>query len=106
MGPPSECSVWFHFDIDAHSRMAWAPSHRHHKPSCPTWEWKYGKSCAFPHIPTPQRRLRTNVQVQKTDQVTATDPVDLLTRAGHVVVPVHERALRVIAPGPNVELEE
>ena len=30
----------------------------------------------------------------------------LLTFAGHVVVPVHERALRVIAPGPDVELEE
>ena len=36
MGPPSECSVWFHFDIHAHSRMAWAPGHRHNKPSCPS----------------------------------------------------------------------
>src|ERR1035438_1185491 len=31
-----------------------------------TGEWRYGKSYAFPHIPTSQRRLRTNVQVQKT----------------------------------------
>ena len=30
----------------------------------------------------------------------------LLTFAGHMVVPVYERTLRVIAPGPDVELEE
>src|ERR1035437_938061 len=36
-----------------------------------TGEWRYGKSYAFPHVPTPQRRLRTNVQVQKTGQVTS-----------------------------------
>src|ERR1035437_7620921 len=71
-----------------------------------TGEWRYGKSYAFPHIPTPQRRLRTNVQVQKTGQVTATHPIDLLTCAGHVVVPVHERALRVTAPAADVEQEE
>jgi hypothetical protein len=59
------------------------------------------------HIPTPpRRRLRTNVQVQKTGQGHGTHPIDLLTCAGHVVVPVHERALRVIAPGPDLELEE
>lgn len=30
----------------------------------------------------------------------------VLTCAGHVVVPVYERTLWVVAPGPNVELEE
>jgi len=33
-------------------------------------------------------------------------PIDLLTVAGDVVVPIYECALRVIAPGPDVEFEE
>ena len=35
-----------------------------------------------------------------------TFPICLFTCAGHVVVPVHKRALRVVPPGPDVELEE
>src|ERR1017187_600729 len=30
----------------------------------------------------------------------------LLPCTGHVIVPIYERTLRVIAPGPDVELEE
>ncbi|MGB8733792.1 MAG: hypothetical protein WCC99_21240, partial [Candidatus Sulfotelmatobacter sp.] len=61
-----------------------------------------------PHFPRPHPSdgYVRNVQVRKTGQVTSKAPFDLLTSAGHVVVPVHERALRVIAPGPDVELEE
>ena len=61
-----------------------------------------------PHFPRPHPSdgYVRNVQVRKTGQVTSNASIDLLTSAGHVVVPVHERTLWVTAPGPDVELEE
>ncbi len=69
-------------------------------------EWRYGKTSAFPHPTPPSDGYVQNVQLRKTGQATRNASIDLFTCAGHVVVPVHERALRVIAPGPDVELEE
>jgi hypothetical protein len=52
------------------------------------------KALRVSHIPTPP------------DVRELTFPLGLLTVAGHVVVPVHERPLRIIPPGPDVEFEE
>jgi len=64
------------------------------------------KAPRFPRPHTPATATYKCPSIKERSGHEQTSPIDLLTFAGHVVVPVHERALRVIAPGPDVELEE
>jgi hypothetical protein len=63
-----------------------------------------------PHTPSDHYERASNAAsylVQKTARIIEhTFPICLFTVAVDVVVPVHKRALRVIAPGPDVEFEE
>jgi hypothetical protein len=78
--------------------------------------WRHGKRPAVPTSPHPQELLQTEVRrsvtltlylVQKTDQVMSRRLlIDLFTVACDVIVPIDKRALGVIAPGPDMELEE
>ena len=105
---PSECHGLLHFDVHAHPRIALGyrpPTQQAILPKQPG-NGDMEKDTRFPTSPPPSEGYVQMSKYIKTGQVTATHPIDLLTCAGHLVVPVHERALRVIAPGPDVELEE
>jgi hypothetical protein len=68
------------------------------------------------HIPTPpgaatdrglaRRHTNTLPGAKDRSDHEQTSLIDLFTGAGDVVVPIYERALGVIAPGPDVKLEE
>jgi len=65
------------------------------------------KATRFPTSPHPSEGYATFKSKSTKDRSGhGNASIDLLTGAGHMVVPVHERALRVIAPSPDVELEE
>jgi hypothetical protein len=64
------------------------------------------KASCFPRPHTPADGYVQNVRARKARQITSNASRDSFTRAGHIVVPVHERTLRVIAPRPDVELKD
>jgi hypothetical protein len=74
---------------------------------CFLWRWKSGNHLAISKLA--QRASFPPTVWLPTGLALALPPwalLPLMTCAGHVVVPVHERALGVVPPRPNVEFEE